>query len=146
MQYTVKYREVIKVFCFGFFFKYTVQAFTQWRVCYNVNRRNCCSGVGEVFLPLGVFTCGNLVAWLSRLSQVPQDVVRVHIYQPTNEPQHRSWRQNQRKLLQLTKSLWAHLCWNKKRLICFFTSKIMKSPTLGTASHCTAVGNLQEMK
>lgn len=44
-------------------------------------------------------TCGNLVTSLSRLSQVPQDVVRVHIHQPADQPQDRPWRTKQ-KLLQ----------------------------------------------
>lgn len=45
-------------------------------------------------------TCGNLVTSLSGLSQVPQDVVRVHIHQPTDQPQHRPWRRTNQKLLQ----------------------------------------------
>lgn len=46
--------------------------------------------VGEMIPPsvmIKAFTCGNLVTSFSRLSQVPQDVVRVHIHQPTDQPQ-----------------------------------------------------------
>ena len=70
-------------------------------------------------------TCGNLVTSLSRLSQVPQDVVRVHIHQPADQPQDRPWRPTKQKLLQhdilLTMSQSGNLCFWWTTLIFFFS-------------------------
>ena len=76
--------------------------------------------VREIILMTQGLTCGNLVTGLSGFPQVPQDVVRVHVHQPAEQPQHRPWRQTNQKLLQHNILLTKKLIFRKKYFKHFF--------------------------
>lgn len=78
---------------------------------FNTSIRNIHYRLGEFYPTIKAFTCGNLVTTLPGLSQVPQDVVWVHVHQPTNQPQHRAFEEKKKSnLLQLTKGQSVILC------------------------------------